>query len=67
MDEGTKTNKKIDNNAQGPYIRGVLSTDNMCQEKKEDEDAPSLNIAWRHRYKGSMTSFKNSKDELQQP
>ena len=37
----------------------MILTDNMYQEKKEEEDLPTLKIAWMHQYKDSIHQYKD--------
>ena len=44
---------------QTPFERPSADTDvknSMCQEKKEEEDLPTLKTALTHRYNDSMTT-----------
>ena len=36
----------------------------MCQEKKEDENLPTLKIAQMHQYRDSYTTLKRAKKDL---
>ena len=35
----------------------------MCEEKKEEEDSPALNITWKRQYENSMTTLEWAKKD----
>ena len=59
MDKGGK-DKEIDDDAQD---REMILTDSMCQEKEEEEDSPTLEIAGMYLYEDSKTTVTKVKKD----
>ena len=42
-------------------------TDNMCQEKKDEEYVPALKTALTHRYNDPKTTYKSVQEDVSHP
>ena len=46
-----------------PYILEMMLADNMCQEKKEEEDLPVLKTVLTHPHNDSKTTYKSVEED----